>query len=290
MSLRTILYGYEIKNGKPAILESEAEVVRDIFADYIGGKSLKAIAIELTEQGIIYYLDKSVWTKNLIARIVANPKYVGSEGYPTIISQADFDLANKRKNDMGGTQTEPPKITAVIKSKLICSCCGQKYGRRNKWRSREKWLCPNGCKVDTYLGDREIFTSLLIVLNRARVDPEVLCFNSSPVEYAPSMELVRQNKEIERVKEQTGVEFGVISKMILRSAALKYECCPLDRSRAMTAALMDKYRNLPPINELDVTLIKETVQKIAINSDGTLTVTFINHAEVMSKETEEKTA
>lgn len=89
MSLRTILYGYEFKNGKPVALESEATVVRGIFADYIGGKSLKAIAVELTEQGIIYYLDKSVWTKNLIARIIENPKYRGTYGYTVIIGSAE---------------------------------------------------------------------------------------------------------------------------------------------------------------------------------------------------------
>jgi hypothetical protein len=58
----------------------------------------------------------------------------------------------------------------------------------------------------------------------------------------------------------------------------------------MTEALMDKYRNLPIITELDITLIRETVQKIAVNRDGTLTVTFINHAEVTNIETEDKTA
>ena len=104
------------------------------------------------------------------------------------------------------------------------------------------------------------------------------------------MEVIRQNKEIERVKEQTGVEFGVLSKMILKCVEHKYECCPLDRSRAMTEALMEKYRNLPIFTELDTVLIRETVQKIAVNRDGTLTVTFINHAEVTNIETEEKTA
>ena len=191
---------------------------------------------------------------------------------------------------MGGTQTELPEITTLIKSKLVCSCCSQNMGRRNKWRSREKWLCPNGCKVDMYLGDREIFSALLHTLNQVRRNPEILRLNTAPVEYSPSMEVIRQNKEIERVKEQTGVEFGVLSKMILKCVEQKYECCPLDRGRAMTEALMEKYRNLPIITELDVTLIRETVQKIAVNRDGTLTVTFINHAEVTNIETEDKTA
>lgn len=57
----------------------------------------------------------------------------------------------------------------------------------------------------------------------------------------------------------------------------------------MTEALIDEYRNLPPINELDVMLIQETILKIAVNRDGTLTVTFINHAEVTNAEMEEMT-
>ena len=44
MKLRTILYGYEMKNGYMEVIESEATVVRNIFALYIEGKSLKEIA------------------------------------------------------------------------------------------------------------------------------------------------------------------------------------------------------------------------------------------------------
>ena len=286
MSLRMILYGYEIKNGEPVVLEAEAKIVRDIYANYISGKSLNGIADELTKEGVIYYLDKSVWTKNLIARIIANPKYAGADGYPAIILQADFELANKRKLDMGGTQAELPPITALIKSKLVCSCCGQNIGRRNNWRSREKWSCPNGCKVDIYLGDSEIFSALLNVLRRVQNNPQLLRLNTDPIGYSPSIEVIRQNKEIERAKEQTSVEFRILCKMVLKCVEHKYECCPLDRSQAMTEVLIDKYRKLPPIKELDITLIRETVQRIAINRDGSLTVTFINCAEVSSRETE----
>ena len=59
MKLRTILYGYEMKNGYMEVIESEATVVRNIFALYIEGKSLKEIAESLTEQGIVYYLEKN---------------------------------------------------------------------------------------------------------------------------------------------------------------------------------------------------------------------------------------
>ena len=290
MSLRVILFGYKVVNGKTEILEQEAMTVREIFSEYCQGKSLSTIAAALTERTIVYYLDKTVWTKNMIARIIQNPKYAGADGYPPIISQTDFELANKRKSEMGGTQTELPEITILIKSKLVCSQCGNNIGRRNKWRSREKWLCQHGCKVAIYIDDKTLFSSVLNILNSVKQSPSLLQGEPQSIEYSPSIEVIRQSKEIDRVKEQTGVEFGVVAKMVLQCVSRKYESCTLDRSRAMTDALMEKYRNLTPTTELDITLIRETVQRIFLNQDGTVTVRFINNAEVSNDIKENESA
>ena len=290
MSLRVILFGYKVVNGKIEILEQEAMTVREIFSEYCQGKSLSTIAAALTERTVVYYLDKTVWTKNMIARIIQNPKYAGADGYPPIISQTDFELANKRKSEMGGTQTELPKITILIKSKFVCSQCGHNIGRRNKWRSREKWLCPNGCKAAIYIDDNVVFSSVSNILNSVKKSPSLLKTETRSIEYSPSMEVIRQNKEIDRVKEQTCVEFGVVAKMVLQCVSSKYESCTLDRSRAMTDALIEKYGNLIPTAELDMKLIRETVQRISLNRDGTVTVRFINNAEVSNDIKENESA
>ena len=44
---RNIPFGYCMVNGKYALNAPEAETVRKIFDDYIGGKSLKTIAAEI---------------------------------------------------------------------------------------------------------------------------------------------------------------------------------------------------------------------------------------------------
>lgn len=289
MSIRTLLFGYEMKDGKLYALDEEAQIVRKIYMDYMSGRSLKSIATELTSMGVTYYLEKTVWSKNIISRILADPRYAGADGYPVIISQDDFEHASGRKSAMGGAQAEIPEMTAEVKSKMVCACCGQNMGRRNKWRGREKWLCPSGCKVDVYLSDDHIFDTILNIMNRVRNCPDLLRWHTSSAEYVPSMEVIRQSKEIDRLMEQRGVEFGVLSGMVLKCVESKYECCPLDRSKAMTDALVDKYRKLVPSNELDITLIRETVEKISINRNGTLTVTFINHAEVTNTDNKEAT-
>ena len=52
---RMISFGYGYKDGKLIVVESEAEIVKSIFTDYINGKILKEIADELTIKGIDFF-------------------------------------------------------------------------------------------------------------------------------------------------------------------------------------------------------------------------------------------
>lgn len=288
MKLRTILYGYEMKNGYMAVIESEATVVRNIFALYIEGKSLKEIAESLTEQGIVYYLEKNKWNKNMVSRIIDNLNYVGNDDYPSIISSSDFELATIRKNKMGGTRVSLSSVTSLIKSKTVCSQCGKKLRRINKWSSREKWICPNSCKIDAYFGDKEIFDGTLDVINQVIQSPELLAVDTTSEKYEPTLEIIRQEKEIERMMEQSKIEFCVISNLVLKCASQKYECCSFDKSSALTDELMDKFEDLPMLRKLENYLLETTIEQITINREGSLIVEFINGAEIVSQYNKEE--
>lgn len=288
MKLRTILYGYEMKNGYMEVIESEATVVRNIFALYIEGKSLKEIAETLTEQGIVYYLEKNKWNKNMVSRIIDNLNYVGNDDYPSIISSSDFELATLRKNKMGGTRVALSSVTSLIKSKTVCSQCGKKLRRINKWSSREKWICPNSCKIDAYFGDKEIFDGTLDVINQVIQSPELLAVDTTSEKYEPTLEIIRQEKEIERMMEQSKIEFCVISNLVLKCASQKYECCSFDKSSALTDELMDKFEDLPMLRKLENYLLETTIEQITINREGSLIVEFINGAEIVSQYNKEE--
>ena len=288
MKLRTILYGYEMKNGYMEVIESEATVVRNIFALYIEGKSLKEIAESLTEQGIVYYLEKNKWNKNMVSRILDNSNYVGEGEYPSIISSSDFELATIRKTKMGGTRTEVSAITTLIKSKMVCSQCGRNMGRINKWGNREKWVCPNSCKVDAYYGDKELFDGTLEAINQVIQFPELLAVDTTSKKYEPTLEIIRQEKEIERMMEQSKIEFCVISNLVLKCASQKYECCSFDKSSALTDELMDKFEDLPMLRKLENYLLETTIEQITINREGSLIVEFINGAEIVSQYNKEE--
>lgn len=92
-----ITFGYKIENGKIVVAEEEAAAVKKIFSEYIAGKGLKAIADALNLKKVIYYNGDSVWSKNKVDRNLANEKYIGSEGYPPILTTEDFGQAQEKK-------------------------------------------------------------------------------------------------------------------------------------------------------------------------------------------------
>ncbi len=91
---RNIPFGYCMTNGEYSVNDTEAEAIRQIFARYIGGDSLKTIAAQMT---VLYNTCKPVWNKNMVSRVLENRRYLGENGYPAIISQYDFDTANQIK-------------------------------------------------------------------------------------------------------------------------------------------------------------------------------------------------
>lgn len=103
---RSIPFGYCMVNGKYALNASEADAVRKIFADYIGGKSLKTIAAEMT---VPYNTGKAVWNKNMVCRVLENRKYIGKNGFPKIISDEDFTRAAKIKAERNTYRKTAPQ-------------------------------------------------------------------------------------------------------------------------------------------------------------------------------------
>lgn len=113
---RNIPFGYCMVNGKYALNAPEADAVREIFADYIGGKSLKTIA---TEMQIPYNMGKAVWNKNMVCRVLENQKYIGENGYPQIITIEDFEQASRIKVERNtyrkpAPQDEPKRVEISI--------------------------------------------------------------------------------------------------------------------------------------------------------------------------------
>ncbi len=112
---RTIPFGYCVVNGKYAINENEANAVKQIFENYINGKSLKTIAAEMITP---YNSGKTVWNKNMVCRMLENRKYIGENGFPWIVTTEDFKQAARIKAERNTYRK--PALQANLQE-LICS-------------------------------------------------------------------------------------------------------------------------------------------------------------------------
>ena len=81
MKNRTFLYGYCCVDGKITVHRGEAEIVTEIYKDYLGGKSLLAIAEYLNNRKIEYMPSVIGWNKARLKRILEDERYLGKAPY-----------------------------------------------------------------------------------------------------------------------------------------------------------------------------------------------------------------
>lgn len=163
-------------DGKPQIVEEQAQIVRQIFDMYIKGKSLRDIARTLMRMGIPTPYGKNCnWHNTTVLHILQNEKYKGSavlqktftrdfltkkrsvnngevrqfsirKSHPAIIEPDVFDFVQeeitRRKGKEKGRHSDSP-----FDRKVICGECGNHCARR-LWCTTSKgkvyaWGCSH---------------------------------------------------------------------------------------------------------------------------------------------------
>lgn len=160
-------------DGLPEIVPEEAYIVIRIYREFMGGKTLSAIARRLTEDGIPTPGKKTVWQSSTVRSILTNEKYKGSallqkkytvdflsktmkvnegevpqyyveESHPAIIQPAEWEavqveLAQRKAKGRRHDCYSP------FSGKIICGDCGSVFGSK-VWHSTSKyrqtiWQC-----------------------------------------------------------------------------------------------------------------------------------------------------
>ena len=109
MGNRKLPFGYQMRMGEIVRNEPEAKAVQDIFLQYTLGASLKEIAEQMSKTGPSYDEGKS-WNKNMVARILENAKYIGTDGYPKLVDIKLFGAAAEKRL-LGRLAEQPERIT-----------------------------------------------------------------------------------------------------------------------------------------------------------------------------------
>ena len=117
MGNRKLPFGYQMRMGEIIQNEPEAKAVQDIFLQYTLGASLKEIAEQMSKNGPSYDEGKS-WNKNMVARILENPKYTRADNYPELVDIKLFKAAAAKRQ----TKQRLPERTPTQKAlRRICT-------------------------------------------------------------------------------------------------------------------------------------------------------------------------
>ena len=170
-------YGYANVDGEMMIVPEQAEIVKQIFADTLAGKSTHEIAKRLNEQGVVTKKGGR-WTPGTINGIIGNEKYTGDvlfqktytdnsfnrhqnrgevdqylmqNHHEAIISREEFERANavlkQRGREKGnGHDTGRYQNRYGFSGRIYCGECGSKYKRRMHYKPSGQyvaWTCAN---------------------------------------------------------------------------------------------------------------------------------------------------
>ena len=167
------LYGYRKDGGALAVSESEAEIIRRIYSEFLDGLNYEQISEGLNADGIPTRRGNDVWFNRTVMNVLTNEKYMGDclfqktfnidpithkavpnkgqlpqyyleDCIPPIVSKEFWTLAQL---EIQRRQTWKPMSSAELpfKNRIICGTCGsgvvQYYAKRKGGTLEAMWRC-----------------------------------------------------------------------------------------------------------------------------------------------------
>lgn len=161
-------------DGRPEIVEEEAEIVRLIYNMFLGGKTIRHIADHLTAQGTPTPAGKTKWSVSTVKSILTNEKYKGDallqktytvdyltkevrkndgtvaqylveNSHEPIIEPETFDLVQEKLKKHCANRSKI-RSSHPFANRILCGDCGMFYGHK-VWRNRKNgerfdiWYC-----------------------------------------------------------------------------------------------------------------------------------------------------
>ena len=233
-------FGYRMEFGEVVLHQAEAETVRWIYDSYLAGASYNALVDKLRERGVPYDGDKP-WNKNMAARILADRRYTGEAGYPSIIPEGQFRMAQVRRQERANPCKKSPA------QKELRRLCG---GSPPDWVERQ----------------------VLGLLNRLIQHPELISYPT--LETEPSAEAKELRRELDELLHRPPVDEAQAKRLAFQLAALQLDA--IGPEEYETLRLRRLFQNRQPMVGLEQELLHESVRHIAV-SNGTVTVLLKNN-------------
>lgn len=258
MSNRKILYGYQIQQGELTIVPQEAEVVERIATLYLNGLSYQKISDTLNCDGIPFSEENNLWNKHKVKRLLENPRYTGTDGYPPIIDRVTFDNIQRMIQGKTANHIKAEKRPVRwLKEFLFCGIChGRLLGVGGKNQRRDTlYLKCEQCGKLVAIADDDLLNE---------VSRQMAAHNAPAVEaYTPSSEVVRFTNAINRGLEHPDKPEDVVS-LILQGVSARYDCC----------STPTESKSSPRLTEVDLKHFGRAVSHVVIAENNSVTIQF----------------
>ena len=223
-------FGYRIEEGKYVPDPDTAPALQRIFTDYVNGKGLRTIAMELNDAGIRTRRGNK-FENRTVRYILQNPVYIGkirwspsgkanyrAENDDTLIIDGTHDplidkelwqKAQERLNSTPKTKymrQSDPKEPFMLQGLVRCSACGATLCQAVNHTSLQCYAYAHGkCKTSHSISIKKINAMLLEAIENAAVTGEFK-ITARPVvdlqknKNIPSL-ISREKKKLERIKD-----------------------------------------------------------------------------------------
>lgn len=291
MANRYVPFGYEITDGKYAVIENEKKIVENIFGLYLNGKSFSEISDRMNEAGVPYNNDGRLWNKNMIKRVIENRRYIGEKGFPQIIADDTFNAAEKIRLSKFTAPGETRKaLLDFYREHLVCGRCGMNLRRYtcgryigNKIVSYRK--CQNELCNESKSSVNEDILDLAVskVLNDL-IDDYKKIEGVNETEPKQNIEIARLESELADDMEKMTVDIEKAVQKITELAEARFNNAPECDYSAIDERIKKELSIHPKSETPDSKLLEDTVKRIAYLSNGTVEIELINGYKVSGGE------
>ena len=225
-------FGYQMEFGACIPQPAESETVRWIYQTYLAGASYQTLVEALQERGVAYSGGK-LWNKNMVARVLEDERYIGTDRYPAILLEEQFRSAQERRRDRAVPVRKTP---AQLELRRLCGS------------SPPAW----------------VEQQTLALLNRLIRDPESIVPGRTEVE--EPAEARRLRRELDEMLHTPPVDDKRAREIAFQIAGCRLNTVGSEEYE--TLRLQRLYRKHSLIEKLEQELLRESVQQIKYRGRG----------------------
>ena len=289
MNRRTVLFGYKYENGNIVIDNPSADIVKEVFCQYLERKSLLEISELLNHLHIEYMPGVVDWNKARIKRILDDKRYLGDSKYPQIIDSDSYAKVNEIKQNRNNQKnTDRHRDIYNLDAVVICPVCGSEMKHRIEKRAKihERWKCQNSdCRNIISISDVNFFQAICDILNSVITNPSIIQSNIEP--QTEPITLLKLENEINRLFDSGNPDKNELKAKIFEAASVKYN--ELNNYIYEGKKLQTLFRYQQFVKDFPLELFNRIVTTVSFDSDNNVIITLLN-GQTIGKELTDGTA